>query len=66
MSRTKKSILERNLKRIFLLALQADKEGELIVYCNYPQHRGIVGNGKAKECIEKGCNYYRIFREDWR
>jgi hypothetical protein len=66
MSKNKKSILEKNLTRIFLLHLQSDKEGELIAYCDYPWHRGVIGNGKAKECIAKNCRYVRVFREEYK
>ena len=66
MARERKSPLERNLTRIIAFELQSDKNGELIVYCNYYHHRGIIGNGKAKECMAKGCRYYRVFREDER
>ena len=66
MTKEKKSPLEKNLTRIIAFELQSDKKGELIIYCDYWRHKGIVGNGKAKECITKNCEYYRLFREDWR
>jgi len=66
MPRERKSPLERNLTRIFAFELQSDKKGEMIVYCDYWRHKGIVGNGKAKECVARKCNYVRLFREEYK
>ena len=65
MSRVRKSLLEeRNLTRIFLLKLKTDRNGEYISYCYYHRHKGIIGNSKARECEERICIHYRVFREE--
>jgi len=65
MSRSKKnSTLEKNLNRIFLIKPKIDRKGEYIPYCDNYHHRGVIGNGKAKECEARGCVHYRVFREE--
>ena len=64
MSRSRKAVLKRNLTRIFLIKPKIDTRGEYIPYCDNYHHRGVIGNGKARECEERGCMYYRVFREE--
>ena len=63
MMRSIKEILEKNLTRTFLLRLRADSNGEYIPYCDFRGHPQIVGYKKARECEERKCIHYRLFRE---
>ena len=58
----KKDEQEKNFWKIIPFEIQEDGRGELIVYCEYPQHMGIIGNGKARKCFEWDCRYAKIFR----
>ncbi len=66
MTQSTKSKLEESMERRgrILFKLERDKIGEMIVYCNYHYHPSILFNGLAKECLEKGCRYAKIFRPE--
>lgn len=40
-----------------------DEAGEYFLYCNYHCHKGFVRKDKAKECMNKKCWHYTIYRE---
>jgi hypothetical protein len=62
----KKEKTEKQFWRIIPFDLKSDNKGKLILYCRYPPHPGIVGNGKARRCIELKCIHYKIFRHEGR
>jgi hypothetical protein len=65
MSRSRKrNLMEINLSRIFLTKLKLDSRGEYIPYCDYYEHRGVIGNSKSRECEQRACEHYRVFREE--
>lgn len=66
MTRSMKSKLEKSMnnKGRIPFKLESDKKSEMIIYCSNYHHQGILFNGKAKKCLEMGCNYIVIFRPE--
>jgi len=64
-SRDTKGKIKKDIWRI-PFELKQDFKGYLIVYCNYPYHPSILGNGKAKICLENNCIHLMKFRPEGR
>jgi len=56
-----KSNLEKLSRKIFPLIPLKENGEKYIGYCNYHQHRGVIGTEKAKVCERRECNYYQRF-----
>ena len=64
MTRSRKSRLERSAERITLVKVSHDQRGNFLPYCSFGCHPGVLGYQKAKECIDRKCSHYKIYREE--
>ncbi len=60
----KRRQLEERLKNYIAPIRPTENEGNILHYCRYGHHYGVIGSIKARRCIKKKCNYYRVYRED--
>ena len=57
--------LEVNLTRTYPMMPNKDEQGNYIAYCDYRFHPGVIIPGRIKTCNNKGCEHYKIYREEY-
>lgn len=56
--------LEKILTKISPIKVFHDEKGNYLHYCSFGHHYGVIGELKARDCLEKECWHYRKYREE--